>query len=419
MKRVGMFVWNTFTNDARVLRECTALADAAYQVDLYCLNDGTLPKIEQHPAGFRILRIDRTPPLAGVLSRFRKRSPITLVAAIGVLVLIPWLIPVLLVLYLLQKSRFLRYAIYNSFGIVRMTRAARQRQYDIMHANDLNTLPQAILAKRQAKVVYDSHEVQTDRTGYGKGQGILERILLRFVDRTMVENDTRADYHQQLYGSRPTVLHNYPFYQETIPAARSLHTELGLDHAEPILLYQGGIQEGRGLERLIEAMPSVTNGTLLFVGDGKIKTHLQRLAAESSARERIYFIDKVPLNQLPSYTAAATIGFQVLQNVCFNHYSASSNKLFEYMAALVPVVAADLPEIRRVVETEQVGLIVDVESPESIAQAVNRLIADDLLRNQMKSRAKEARRRYNWDEEKQHLLAVYAAASAETSLEVN
>jgi len=407
MRRVGMFVWNTFTNDARVLRECTALAEAGNHVDLYCLNDGTLPAMEYHPGGFRIIRIERTPPFETILRRLKKRNLVTLLAGAGLFLFIPWLIPIVVILYVLQKSRFIRYALYNSFGIVRMTRAARKRNYDIVHANDLNTLPQAILAAKGAKIVYDSHEVQTDRTGYGKGQGGLERHLLRFVDRTMVENDTRADYHASLYGERPAVLHNYPFYHEEVPQPRSVHQEIGIKEDEPILLYQGGIQEGRGLERLIEAMPFVRRGTLLFVGDGKIKPRLQELAAHSPERKRIHFIDKVPLDQLPSYTAAATVGFQVLQNVCFNHYSASSNKLFEYMAALVPVVAADLPEIRRVVETEGVGLLVDVESPEAIAVAVNQIVEEDGLRQAMKERTKQARRKYNWDKEKHHLLDVY------------
>jgi len=68
MKRIGMFVWNPFTNDARVLRECTALVEAGHRVDLYCLNDGTLPEVECPMSGFRVIRIDRTPPFAPVLS---------------------------------------------------------------------------------------------------------------------------------------------------------------------------------------------------------------------------------------------------------------------------------------------------------------------------------------------------------------
>lgn len=407
MKRIGMFVWNPFTNDARVLRECTALVEAGHRVDLYCLNDGTLPEVEFPMPGFRVIRIDRTPPFARWLPFFCKRKKRTLaIGGIGAL-LAPWLIPVMIVLFLLMRSRFIRYALYNSFGILRMTRAARKHNYDVMHANDVNTLPQAIGAARGTKIVYDSHEVQTDRTGYGSMQGKLERWLLHFVDQTIVENDTRADYHQKLYGTRPSVLHNYPFYEPIVPQPRPLREELALAPDEPILLYQGGIQEGRGLERLIEAMPFIDRGTLIFVGDGKLKEKLMQLAAQSSEKSRIRFIEKVPLAELPSYTAAATVGFQVLQNVCFNHYSASSNKLFEYMAALIPVIAADLPEIRRVVETEGIGLIVDVESPHSIAEAVNRLVKDKSLRGVMQERASVARRQYNWEQEKGRLLAVY------------
>lgn len=407
MKRIGMFVWNPFTNDARVLRECTALVEAGHRVDLYCLNDGTLPEVEYPMSGFRVIRIDRTPPFARWLPFFRKRKKRTLVIGLMGALLAPWLIPVMLVLFLLMRSRFIRYALYNSFGILRMTRTARKHDYDVMHANDVNTLPQAIGAARGAQIVYDSHEVQTDRTGYGSMQGKLERWLLHFVDQTIVENDTRADYHQKLYGTRPSVLHNYPFYEPIVPQPRPLREELALAPDEPILLYQGGIQEGRGLERLIEAMPFIDRGTLIFVGDGKLKGKLMQLATQSSEKSRIRFIEKVPLAELPSYTAAATVGFQVLQNVCFNHYSASSNKLFEYMAALIPVIAADLPEIRRVVETEGVGLIVDVESPQSIAAAVNRLVKDESLRRAMQERASVARRQYNWEQEKGRLLAVY------------
>lgn len=63
--------------------------------------------------------------------------------------------------------------------------------------------------------------------------------------------------------------------------------------------------------------------------------------------EKIRFIPKVPLAELPKYTKNGYIGFQVLNNVCFNHYSASSNKLFEYMMSQVPVVACNFPEIDR------------------------------------------------------------------------
>ncbi|MGL4522072.1 MAG: glycosyltransferase, partial [Bacilli bacterium] len=96
-----------------------------------------------------------------------------------------------------------------------------------------------------------------------------------------------------------------------------------------------------------------------------------------------------------------------LNNVCFNHYSASSNKLFEYLMSGVPVIACSFPEIQKVVDKEQVGICVDSHDPASIAQGVNTLLADENLRNQFAANCLTARDKYNWDEEKEIFLAIY------------
>ncbi|MFP6334694.1 glycosyltransferase, partial [Bacillus subtilis] len=115
----------------------------------------------------------------------------------------------------------------------------------------------------------------------------------------------------------------------------NLHELIGISKNEKILLYQGGLQQGRGLELLIEAMDQIEEGHLLFIGGGKLTQSLKDQSKQSAQSSRIHFLDKVPFQQLPSYTREAYLGFQVLQNICFNHYSASSNKLFEYMMAHV------------------------------------------------------------------------------------
>src|SRR5690606_38485720 len=135
----------------------------------------------------------------------------------------------------------------------------------------------------------------------------------------------------------------------------NLHEKLGLPPGEKILLYQGGIQAGRGLEKLIEAFPLFKEGTLVFIGDGKIKEKLQQMVKERGLEEKIRFIPKVPVRDLPKYTKNAYLAFQVLNNINFNHWSASSNKLFEYMMNEVPVVACNFPEIKKVVEGSQIG----------------------------------------------------------------
>src|SRR5699024_8687827 len=174
------------------------------------------------------------------------------------------------------------------------------------------------------------------------------------VDTMIVENHTRAAYNEELYGFYPKVLHNYPFKQISEVQERiNLHEKLQLNPNEKILLYQGGIQVGRGLEKLIEAVPYFDEGTLVLIGDGRQKSELLKMVKERNLGDRVKFIDKVPLADLPKYTKNAYLGFQVLNNICYNHWSASSNKLFEYMMSNVPIVACSFPEIQRVVTTEK------------------------------------------------------------------
>ncbi len=198
-------------------------------------------------------------------------------------------------------------------------------------------------------LIYDSHEVQTSRTGYDSPwYKKFEQFFINRMDAMMVENDTRAKYNEDLYGFYPYVLHNYPTEQISEETEKvDLHKILGLPEDEKILLYQGGIQTGRGLEKLVEAYPQFDEGTLVFIGDGRIKEELQAMVKERNLEDGIKFLPKVPLKELPKYTKNGYLGFQVLNNVCFNHYSASSNKLFEYMMARVPVVACDFPEIKK------------------------------------------------------------------------
>ncbi|WP_246942799.1 glycosyltransferase [Bacillus pinisoli] len=423
-KKVCMFVWNHFTNDARVLRECTALSEDKYSVDLICIHDPTdqgLPRFEERNPNFRVYRVRRYPVILEVLQKFYRLCIKN--KLIGSIALVLWSVSmynsplitglVSIMAFLMLKTK-LKVMVIRGGILFRMILHGLKNHYDIYHSNDLNTLPQGFICAKirfkQKKLVYDSHEVQTSRTGYdSKIYGILEGFYIKQIDTMIVENHTRAKYNEDLYGFYPEVIHNYPFKQnnENNKELAPLHQLLGIDKDEKILLYQGGIQTGRGLENLVQAAPFFNEGTLVFIGDGKIKPKLQRMVNEMGLEEKVKFLSKVPVLELPNYTRNAYLGFQVLNNVCFNHYSASSNKLFEYMMASVPVVACDFPEIKRVVEGEQVGLCIDSHNHEEIAEAVNTLLTNKELYLTCQQNTLSARDKYNWENEKINLLSIY------------
>src|SRR5690606_40482492 len=91
----------------------------------------------------------------------------------------------------------------------------------------------------------------------------------------------------------------------------------------------------------------------------------------------VRFIPTVALPELPSYTASADIGVQPIENTCLNHYTTDSNKLFEYVQAGLPVVASDLPEIRRVVREHDLGVLVPEGNSVALAAALRDLVGDE------------------------------------------
>ncbi|MGL4818975.1 MAG: glycosyltransferase [Bacilli bacterium] len=413
-KTVGAFVWNHFTNDARVLRECTALSEAGYTVDLFCIHDHRAPgqkKVEKVDERFTVYRVNQSLKDVPALLRFPAVwMLLVLFLALAWFLPVLWLAPVAAIVLLPIKKW--RVVLTRLHIIAQMILMARQKRYDIYHSNDLNTLPQGVLSAklfRNSKLLYDSHEVQTSRTGYNSSiYGKMERFLLRYVDTMMMENHTRAKYIEERYGFYPEVIHNYPFKSkpENLEPV-DLHAMLDIPREEPILYYQGGVQTGRGLDKIVEAVPLFKRGVVVFVGDGRIKPELERMVAERNLGERVKFIPKVPLQELPRYTKNGYLGFQVLNNVCFNHYSASSNKLFEYLMSGVPVVACSFPEIQKVVDGEQVGVCVDSHDPVSIAEGVNALLDDEERRNTYAANCLVARNKYNWEEEKELFLDIY------------
>ncbi|WP_231735375.1 glycosyltransferase [Gracilibacillus massiliensis] len=423
MKRVGMFVWNHFTNDARVMREGTSLSQNGYDVELICIDDPNDPNIEQYEEindHFRVYRMKRYPSLLLFMQRayrfaFGKKWPLIPIALIWayLVYLIPWIVlPLTLIAVLMLKTK-VRVLWIRGALILRMMWKGHKGNYDIYHSNDLNTMPQGYVSAKwrfnKKPLIYDSHEVQTSRTGYDSPwYEKFEKFFINRMDSMMVENATRAKYNEDLYGFYPNVLHNYPTEEISIEKDTvDLHDILDLPKEEKILLYQGGIQMGRGLENIVEAFPQFKEGTLVFIGDGKIKDKLQKMVKEKNLEDKIKFIPKVPLKELPKYTRNGYLGFQVLNNVCFNHFSASSNKLFEYMMAEVPIVACDFPEIKKVVEENQIGVTIDPHIPDEIAKGVNYLLDNPDKREEFSKNCIPARKQYNWEKEQINLLEVY------------
>ena len=425
-RRVCMFVYNTMAHDARVRKEAKTLTGEGWEVTVLAINDpGRTPR-EETVQGFRIVRLSRSilgisrremrervrgrataapsSRASGVRGAGRRRS-----AKARAAVLVESVV------------RLSVYPLRRVLVYLRFVRAALGTKAEVYHAHDLNTLLMAWTASRLrgARLVYDTHEVATDRTGlkFRWWTARLEGRLIRRADRVICTTQTRADFTQRRYGiAPPVVLRNLPAYSE--PTCSGIAQErMGLAADTKLVLYQGGMQVQRGLEELLEAATRIEGGVVLMLGSGRLKSALMERAERLGLEGKVYFHDAVPVDELPEWTACGQVGMQLLQDTCFNHHSSLSNKLLEYLMAGVPVVASDLPEMRRVIEDTGAGVLIDASKPEAIAEAVNRLLADERLRNEMSGKARAARRRYCWGEEERVLVELYAGLLAQKQVE--
>ena len=180
-----------------------------------------------------------------------------------------------------------------------------------------------------------------------------------------------------------------------------------LHSAPATALYQGGVQQGRGLERLGRVAAEVPNAYFVFIGGGRLDGSLRRIVEELQLEQRVRFIPTVALAELPSYTASADIGVQPIENTCLNHYTTDSNKLFEYVQAGLPVVASDLPEIRRVVREHDLGVLVPEGDSVALAAALRDLVGDEGKRQYYASQSRKAASVLNWESQEHELLALY------------
>lgn len=307
-----------------------------------------------------------------------------------------------------QQSQWFKHRAIDN----RMVKVGLAAAADVYHCHDLNTLRVGVILKRRTgkTLVYDSHELQTERnrmTESGKRKAISEEGgYLPEVDAMIVASPSWIEWNRDLYGSLPdptvTVL-NVPEPTE-IDQSLDLRSELSIQPDNTIVIYQGSIQENRGIEPAIDAVASLDGIVLVVVGYGYHRPSLEKLARERGLEDIVKFFGPVPNSELISYSASADIGLANIVNSSVSYHTSLPNKLFEYAMAGIPVVGSDSPEIGRVVTEEGIGEICDADDPKALAEAL------DVIRSRpdrYTDGLKGAAQRYNWAVEQQQLLDLY------------
>jgi glycosyltransferase involved in cell wall biosynthesis len=404
--RICMLVYNPLARDARVFRQAKTLAEAGHELELIGWQPGDLPSREERD-GFTILRIRRD-PLHWRARRLLRGARHRLLRSLG-------RDPGPIGTPRRRKGLLHRQLMLFDWWR-RAERLGLERRGDVYVAHDLNALPPAARAARKAgaRLVYDSHELFIERDLVPAAERplwrALEKRLIRRADRTMTVSEPIAEELARRYGvAAPTVIQNCPDPPERVPedGERRLRNLAGVDDGEPLILYQGMVQPERGLEALVEAVPAIERGVVVIVGSGRLEGPLRQKVATMGIEARVKLTGEVPQRDLLSYTAGATIGVAPFEGRSLNSYWVAPNKLFEYMAVGVPVVASRLPVLERIVDGHGVGLLCEPGDAASLAAAVNRLLSDPELYERCHRNALAAAEVFNWRTESRKLMEIY------------
>lgn len=307
------------------------------------------------------------------------------------------------------------------------------KQFDVIWANDLPTLLPAYKTaqKQNAKLVYDSHEIYLEtlnqffprQAKFPKAivfkllltlmklhGNIVEKRLIRRVDQFITVNQSLMAFFKAKYTVRHgTVIYNYPkrLSGEVVPV--DYRKLFKWKESDIILIYQGVLNEGRGLHLLLETLDHLQQKfKLIIVGDGPIRDQLETHTRRHDLEERVKFIGMVPLNELPSYTSGADIGVNLLEELNLSKKLASPNKLFEYIQAGITIIASQTAENELVLKNRLHGILVqnNVQSFKealSIIESNSRVSLETSNQNSL-----ESREQYIWETQESKLISLLA-----------
>jgi glycosyltransferase involved in cell wall biosynthesis len=288
---------------------------------------------------------------------------------------------------------------------------------DLLVANDLDTLlPVYLVAKlRCVTLVYDTHEYFTGspevahrplRRWFWKS---LEGCLFPKQKTIITVNESIAQLYEKAFGKKLHVVRNMPRYR--LPDNKVTRQELNLPENKRIILLQGsGINTDRGTEELIMAMRpehGIDKALLVIIGSGNVIGQLKKQVNGENLGERVILLPKMPYEQLLQYTALADIGISLDKPNSLNYLFSLPNKLFDYIMSGTPVLVSDLPELRRIVDKYQVGMIAKNHDPAHIATSIKQMLSDPEQLSQWKTNCLDAAQELNWEKEEETIIEIY------------
>ncbi len=326
---------------------------------------------------------------------------------------------------LLFRRSALFYAEYNLRLFLRLMTV----RADAFFANDTDTLLGCALAAvlRRRRLFFDAHELfpdvpeLVDKPRVRRVWQWVERRCLPRVDGAFTVCQSVADCYRKRYGTVMTVVRNLP--ERSAVEALSHRDSYGFDFAAArragasVLLYQGAVNIGRGVREAIDVLEYLPGCRLVVAGAGDELAALSDYAAGREWSGRVAFLGRVLPAELHRLTPQADLGLCLLEDLGLNYRYSLPNRIGDFVAAGVPILATDFPEIGRVLRRYPVGALAEscpaekagdgyVRYLRRLARTIENALAEwkPLSPAEREARFASAREDLCWEKEKKRLL---------------
>jgi len=373
---VLMLLGNAFDPDVRVHNEAVSLIAAGYRVTILAWD-----RDYEAPARDRIDDID--------VERVRVRS---------------------------THGRGAAQAWFAALVSVAMIGRALRRDFDVIHAHDMDMLPAAYVIARLKRrpLVYDSHE---DYAGmlHGSVPLLLERairsletVLARRADLVITVGDIlRRQFEER--GCNPTVVvGNWKRLADYAPDAdmrRAIRSRLGIPDGALVVAYIAQLGRDRKIVELLNAVRARPAVHLIVGGNG---VQQQAVADAAKACSNIHWLGFVKPGDVPGYTIAADAIYYGFDVASPNARYSAPNKLFEALAAGCCVISGRFGEIQHIVAKRDCGVLVDEFTDDQLVRALDACGDAERLARWKSNAANAGREQYSWEHAEATLAGEYA-----------
>jgi glycosyltransferase involved in cell wall biosynthesis len=248
----------------------------------------------------------------------------------------------------------------------------------IVHCSDYIFLPLAVTAKllTKAKIIYDVHELESQTTSISKLTSwyviYLEKFIWPSIDLSLHVSESIRDWYLENVGAHNSeIIFNSPVIKSPGLKGNYFRDLYKVPHNVKIFLYLGILGRGRGIEMALKIFSTLESSVaIIFMGQGDREGQIKDFSKKFS---NIFIHSPVLHDDIASVASSADFGYCVIENASLSDYFCLPNKLFEYAFSGIPVLASKFPDISKVVDGFNLGILTDFDEI-SIRKGINELV---------------------------------------------